>query len=175
MRTAVLAAARRRLAAEGPGTSLRDIANDAGVNLGLLYRHFGTKDDLIRAVFLDTAQAGLAIVDEADSFDVAFERLIESFRTGEPTYPRMLAWMLLSGRAPTDLQTDFPTIARLVELGDEDRRPVLLLALLAMYGWQVFADQLLVALDYDAAEKPALLDELTALLRELAGAPRPAP
>jgi len=168
VRTAVLAAARRRLAAEGPGASLRDIAADADVNLGLLYRHFGTKDELIRAVFLDTARAGLAIVEEAQSFDDAFDRLLDSFRTGEPTYPRMLAWMLLSGRAPTDLQTDFPTLARLVELGDADRRPVLLLALLAMYGWQVFADQLLVALDYDAAEKPAALDALTALLRDVA-------
>ena len=164
----MLAAARRRLAAEGPGASLRDIAADADVNLGLLYRHFGTKDDLIRAVFLDNAESGLTIVEDAATFDEAFERLLDSFRTGEPTYPRMLAWMLLSGRTPTELQSDFPTIERLVALGAGDtpaaRRPVILLVLLAMYGWQVFADQLLVALDYDAAEKPAVLDELVQLL-----------
>ena len=143
---------------------MRDIAGDANVNLGLLHRHFGSKDDLIRAVFLDNAESGLAIVEDATTFDQAFERLLETFRGGEPTYPRMLAWMLLSGRTPTELQSDFPTISRLVELADPERRPVILLVLVAMYGWQVFADQLLVALDYDPAEKPAVLDELVQLL-----------
>jgi TetR/AcrR family transcriptional regulator, repressor for neighboring sulfatase len=167
VRAAVLAAARLRLAAEGPGASLRDIARDADVNLGLLHRHFGAKDDLIRAVFLDNAESGLAIVEGATTFDQAIEALLESFRTGEPTYARMLAWMLLSGRTPTELQSDFPTIARLVELADPDRRPVILLVLLAMYSWQVFADQLLVALDYDAPEKPAVLGELVQLLADV--------
>jgi AcrR family transcriptional regulator len=177
VRAAVLAAARRRLAAEGPGASLRDIARDADVNLGLLYRHFGTKDDLIRAVFRANAEAGLAIVEDAATFDDAFDRLLESFRTGEPSYPRMLAWMLLSGLTPTQLQSEFPTLERLVTLGAErgdDPRPGLLLALLAMYGWQVFADQLLVALGYDAADKPAVLDELTQLLRGAVRSSNPA-
>jgi TetR/AcrR family transcriptional regulator, repressor for neighboring sulfatase len=173
----VLAAARRRLATEGPAASLRDIARDADVNLGLLHRHFGSKDELVRAVFAANAEAGLAIVEQAATFDDAFDRLLESFRTGDATYPRMLAWMLLSGRTPSELQSDFPTLARLVELGDEecagDPRPALLLALLAMYGWQVFADQLLVALDYGPAEKPAVLDRLTQLLRDAVRSPTP--
>jgi TetR/AcrR family transcriptional regulator, repressor for neighboring sulfatase len=181
VRAAVLAAARSRLAAEGPGASLRDIAADADVNLGLLYRHFGTKDDLIRAVFRANAEAGLTIVEDAATFDDAFDRLLDSFRTGEPAYPRMLAWMLLSGLTPRELQSDFPTIERLVALGAgehageraADPRPGLLLALLAMYGWQVFADQLLVALGYDAADKPAVLDELTQLLRDAVRSSKP--
>jgi len=177
VRAAVLVAARSRLAAEGPGASLRDIAADADVNLGLLYRHFGAKDDLIRAVFRANAEAGLIIVEDAATFDDAFDRLLDSFRTGEPAYPRMLAWLLLSGLTPRELQSDFPTIERLVALGTTeagehageraaDPRPGLLLALLAMYGWQVFADQLLVALGYDAGDKPEVLDELTQLLRD---------
>jgi AcrR family transcriptional regulator len=183
VRAAVFTAARRRLAAEGPGVSLRDIAADADVNLGLLYRHFGTKDDLIRAVFRANAEAGLTIVEDAATFDDAFDRLLGSFRTGEPAYPRMLAWMLLSGLTPRELQSDFPTIERLVALGADapggggeraaDPRPGLLLALLAMYGWQVFADQLLVALGYDAADKPAVLDELTQLLRDAVRSSKP--
>jgi AcrR family transcriptional regulator len=185
VRAAVLAAARSRLAAEGPGASLRDIAADADVNLGLLYRHFGTKDDLIRAVFRANAEAGLTIVEDAATFDDAFDRLLDSFRTGEPAYPRMLAWMLLSGLTPRELQSDFPTIERLVALGAgehagehageraSDPRPGLLLALLAMYGWQVFADQLLVALGYDAGDKPEVLDELTQLLRDAVRSSRP--
>jgi AcrR family transcriptional regulator len=172
VRAAVIAAARRRLAAEGPSVPLRDIARDADVNLGLLHRHFGTKDELIRAVFLANAEAGLGIVGDADSFDVALDRLLDSFREDDPTYARMLAWMLLSGRTPEELQSDFPTIARLVELGGDEERPVLLLALLTMYGWQVFADQLLLALGYAPDDKAAVLDELRRVLRDTVKRPR---
>jgi AcrR family transcriptional regulator len=166
VRTAVIAAARRRLAADGPSVSLRDIARDADVNLGLLHRHFGTKDELIRAVFVANARAGLDLVGDATSFDAALDRLLDSFREDDPTYARMLAWMLLSGRTPAELQSDFPTITRLVELGGDEERPVLLLALLAMYGWQVFADQLLLALGYAPDDKPVVLDELRGLLHD---------
>src|SRR6056297_2857157 len=44
---AVLDAADRLFAEQGPGNvSLRAIAQQAGVNYGLVHRHFGTKDDL---------------------------------------------------------------------------------------------------------------------------------
>jgi AcrR family transcriptional regulator len=45
---ALLDAAERLLAHAGPGeVSLRSIARAAGVNHGLVHRHFGTRDDLI--------------------------------------------------------------------------------------------------------------------------------
>jgi AcrR family transcriptional regulator len=46
-RTALLEAARRRFAEHGyDGTSVRDIAADAGVDATLIFRYFGSKQDL---------------------------------------------------------------------------------------------------------------------------------
>ena len=46
----LLLAARDAVAAQGPGVSVREIANRAGVGVTTLYRHFGGKDSLIDAV-----------------------------------------------------------------------------------------------------------------------------
>src|ERR1700753_2127764 len=48
---AVLDAAIELFAERGPaGTPIRDLATRSGVNHGLCYRHFGTKDQLVAAV-----------------------------------------------------------------------------------------------------------------------------
>ena len=41
---------------------MRDIAADAGVNLGLIHRHFGNKDDLLQAVLDTQRRAGVDLV-----------------------------------------------------------------------------------------------------------------
>ena len=49
----LLDAARARFAKEGPDASLDDIARDAGVGSGTLYRHFPTRVALLEAVYRD--------------------------------------------------------------------------------------------------------------------------
>ena len=49
----LLEAARARFAKEGPDASLDDIARDAGVGSGTLYRHFPTRVALLEAVYRD--------------------------------------------------------------------------------------------------------------------------
>jgi AcrR family transcriptional regulator len=47
----ILDAAERLFAAHGfAGTSLRAVTKEAGVNLAAVHYHFGTKEDLLRAV-----------------------------------------------------------------------------------------------------------------------------
>ena len=48
---AVLDAARTLIAEQGPGVTLRDIAEHTGVNFGLIYQYVGTKDQLVREVY----------------------------------------------------------------------------------------------------------------------------
>ncbi|MFF4616110.1 TetR/AcrR family transcriptional regulator [Nonomuraea jabiensis] len=48
-RERLLQAASRAFAREGPGTSLKGIAKEAGVGIGTLYRHFPTRESLIEA------------------------------------------------------------------------------------------------------------------------------
>jgi AcrR family transcriptional regulator len=155
VRAAILAAARRRFATQGPSASTRDIAADANVNLGLLHRHFGTKDELIRAVFADAAGRGYASAGAAATFDEALERTFTGTFDGDDTYARMLAGVLLAGRHPRELQDEFPTMGRLLELGGPDSRRRLLLTMLVAFGWQVFADFLVDALGYASREEAA--------------------
>jgi AcrR family transcriptional regulator len=49
-RSKILAAARDQISAHGPEVGMSEIAGDAGVAVGTLYRHFPTKSDLVAAV-----------------------------------------------------------------------------------------------------------------------------
>ncbi len=52
-REKILAAAKTAFAEAGMGTQMDDVARRAGVGVGTLYRHFPTKDDLLRALVAD--------------------------------------------------------------------------------------------------------------------------
>jgi AcrR family transcriptional regulator len=64
-RAKVLAAARRQLAEHGLDTQIEEIAREAGVGVGTVYRHFPTKEALFEALAQDK-----------------FERLAEAAREG---------------------------------------------------------------------------------------------
>jgi AcrR family transcriptional regulator len=49
-RARILEAANRQIMARGPEAPMEAIAEDAGVAVGTLYRHFPTKQDLVKAV-----------------------------------------------------------------------------------------------------------------------------
>lgn len=165
----MIAAARHRFATEGLTASLRDIAQDAEVNLGLVHRHFGSKDALIRAVFADAAESGRRLIASAPSFDVAFDALLHSVENGDDAYSRMLALMLLGGVDPHELQEQFPTITRLRELGGEERRDVVALGLLATLAWPVFREHVALAAGYDAPSEA--FAALAGVLQRLAAGP----
>ena len=60
-RGSLLAAAKRLFAAQGyDGTSVKQIADLAGVNVSLVSYHFGGKENLYRAILLDFGQERLA-------------------------------------------------------------------------------------------------------------------
>src|SRR5262245_25725199 len=66
--TAVLDAATALFAARGPASvSVRDIASAARINHALVHRHFGSKQDMLRAVLERAAQEMAAISMEETS------------------------------------------------------------------------------------------------------------
>src|SRR5712675_1407135 len=81
-RDKLLAAAQREFAAHGVDASLEQIARDAGVAIGTLYRHFPSRLDLLMAAFtprlqefLDGADRALQIDDPWDAFVEYLENL----------------------------------------------------------------------------------------------------
>lgn len=80
-RRRILAAAREAFTRSGANASLDDIAKQAGVGPGTLYRHFPTRDALLEAVY----QA------EVDKLAAAAAGLARTM----PPLPALRAWMLL--------------------------------------------------------------------------------
>jgi AcrR family transcriptional regulator len=72
-REKVLAASRRQFARCGLEAQIDEIARDAGVGVGTVYRHFPTKEDLLQALadarFEGLAQAGREALEVEDPWD----------------------------------------------------------------------------------------------------------
>ena len=183
VRAAVLEAAARRFAAEGPDASLRDIADDAGVNLGLIHRHLGNKDDLMRAVLASEIERGVGTIEEAGDVASALRRLFLG-AVSDGRYIRIVAWLLLHDPTQLRHQDRFPGHAGPAIAGRRWRRPRprsargrrrparagdgpfpaaaderdagLMVAMAAIFGWTVFGPQLRAAFGHEATDRAAL-------------------
>src|SRR6202167_5114535 len=80
-RERILEIAKEAFTRSGADTSLDDIARDAGVGPGTLYRHFPTRDALIEAVYWT----------EVEKLAAAERRFAEAM----PPIEALRAWMLL--------------------------------------------------------------------------------
>lgn len=165
IRAAVIEAAARRFAAEGPDASLRDIADDAGVNLGLIHRHIGNKDELLRAVLASEIEGGVGFIEESGDAATALRRLFEG-AANNGRYVRIIAWLLLQNPARLTHQDRYPGMQALRALaaGDNDVDPELMIAMAAIYGWTVFGPQLRAAFGYDRGDSNELVPDLAAVV-----------
>jgi AcrR family transcriptional regulator len=112
-REALLRAAVERFALRGPSaTSVRDIARHAGINPGLIHRHFGSKD----ALLADALERGLsdlfppALAGEGFDFD-AMSSLLHHASHGS----RLVARTLVDDIEITTVRRRFPVLRRLLE------------------------------------------------------------
>jgi AcrR family transcriptional regulator len=80
-RERIIEVAKEAFTRSGANASLDDIANDAGVGAGTLYRHFPTRDALIEAVYRT----------EVEKLAAAERKFAESM----PPIEALRAWMLL--------------------------------------------------------------------------------
>ena len=65
-RALLVDAARPAFAEHGFGAALEGVARDAGVGIATLYRHFPTRADLVKAVYVDELDA--LVLDELEDF-----------------------------------------------------------------------------------------------------------
>ena len=80
-RERILEVAKRAFTRSGADTSLDDIAKQAGVGPGTLYRHFPTREELLKAVYRN----------ELESLATAQEKFAETM----PPVEALRAWLLL--------------------------------------------------------------------------------
>ena len=106
----MIEAATELFAERGPAAvSLREVANAADVNLGLIHRHIGSKTDLLVAVL--EARPGMSAADQFQSPED-----IAAFLLGAgdepPAYTLILLRAALDGYDLTALGVEFPLMAR---------------------------------------------------------------
>src|ERR1700756_4377052 len=105
---AILDAATDLFAERGPAaTSIRDIASLSKVNHGLVFRHFGTKEQLVGAV-LDHLGANLTDLLRSNAQADVLERALDR-------QMRVMARTLLDGYPAAHLQKRFPNVAPLLD------------------------------------------------------------
>ncbi len=172
MRRSVLRAARHHFARSGTRASLRDIADTAGVNVGLIHRHFGRKDRLLREVIdhtLDTSSRHIA----AHDTDAVRRMFLDA--TEQTDFVRMIAWLALE-RGPDGVSplADAPqrTIAQVRGTsGGADRDARLMTALTVLYGWSLFSREMLSAFDIGEDRRAEFEQRIADLLAELTRPP----
>jgi AcrR family transcriptional regulator len=158
---AVLAAAAELFAERGPAaTSVRDIAARSSVNHGLVYRHFGTKEQLVAAVLdhlSDEVAATAATAAGADTLDAAVER-----------HWRVIARAILDGYPVGQLQHQFPYVSMLVERAqphhpdDVSARLAVGNAVALELGWRLFEPFVRAATATRDVPSPRLRDAIKA-------------
>ena len=119
VRAALIEAAARCFAERGiNATPIRDIASRAKVNHGLIHRHFGGKDGLLRALLAQLSEEVNRTLDErfADGLPPPRELIPLIFGGTERVglHWRVVERALLEGLSPEALQSDFPVFRRLV-------------------------------------------------------------
>jgi TetR/AcrR family transcriptional regulator, repressor for neighboring sulfatase len=181
-REALLRAATALFAERGPAAvSTREIAAAAGVNNGLIHRHFTTKDTLLREALARLAADIAAAEDTADTDGAKLLRFLDA--TAErASYWKLLARCILDGKSPEELQGDFPTVRRIVGLlehlqaagavdGTRDPRSLATLFIAMALGWFVFEPWLVQAVGVDDRDRGVLRRELRATAMALLGLP----
>jgi AcrR family transcriptional regulator len=76
-RAKVIAAARRQFSKRGLDTQVDEIARDAGVGVGTVYRHFPTKDALLEALAQDKFEALAEVTREALALEDPWQGFVD--------------------------------------------------------------------------------------------------
>ncbi len=114
---ALLKAAIKLFAKRGPAqVSVREIAQAAGVNHGLVHRHFGSKAQLVQqaqALLAQKIAKSLGPQRPDETLAELLPGLLEATQK-TPQYWRILAYTSLESASPQKTQLDYPVVKRLL-------------------------------------------------------------
>lgn len=168
---AVRSATAELLAERGPrDISVRDVAERANVNHALVHRHFGTKDDLFRAVISELSAEIAAAISRQD-VATALRQL-----QAQPAYWRIMARAVLDAPQVLEPGRTSAASAVLAMLGgadevDDPTRTAAAAAGCLVLGWIVFGAHLstVLAVADDELLEAAVADAVGRLLAQRVG------
>jgi TetR/AcrR family transcriptional regulator, repressor for neighboring sulfatase len=187
----ILQAAVELMAERSPSeVSLREIAERAGVNYGMIHRHYGTKERLLVEIFQLFTDYGADHIRASATIDEAIER---TFTIDAGGFARILAWVALDGVAPERTFADTSGMAVFQSLIEQrwaagdgppaarperfDPRVVSSVVMLLITVWEFYAPYMQQVDDFGDRDLADVKVEVLELLRTLvaATAPEPAP
>ena len=136
------------------------------MNLGLIHRHIGNKDDLLSAVLEEGLHHGSAQVGAGDDAGDAIRRMLTG-AVANPDFSRLLVWLALDPDAVSRPLVD--ASARPARAVSRMTAPPpagtlhLALAMTAIYAWPVLREQILDVLEVGADER----DDVDARMADL--------
>lgn len=147
--------------AQGPAAlTMRGIAARAGVNYGLVHRHFGTKEAVIRAAMEQVVMRSREFVRDSQDMRQAIDEVLPR-STG--AHARLLAWATLQYVLDDVLPENDVFLERLRELGldldtdDPDESVARAGSVIAMlYGWRLFGPYLARGLGLEHLDRATL-------------------
>jgi len=158
IKAALLAAADYLFGKTGPdAVSNRDIAAQAGLIQPLIFRYFGSKDELIRQVL--RRHVGIFRNASSEHTPRAVAGAMFNVMAENPAFMRVLAFLQLNGHPPEAYLTKEGGIANLAhaldeDMGDDARLEAAILSS-QMMGWLLFEPFLLYSSDYRGDPKVA--------------------
>ena len=177
VRRAVLDSAATLFALRGvDGVSLRDIADDADVNLGLIRRYVGSREDLIKEVF---EYVSIQLADSVEEHPLAGQGFEPDTVMGK--WVRIAASLSLSGRTlpgpghVNPVKAMAHTLSVGYEASDEAARLRAAQIVAVALGWRIFEDYLIEAAELSATPLEQLRDELARTARRIGATPWPSP
>ncbi|MBL7489956.1 helix-turn-helix transcriptional regulator [Frankia sp. AgB1.9] len=160
VREALLEAAQRLIAEQGPANvRLREVADAARVNFGLVYQYLGTKEDLLHEVYQRVAARSAGRFEHVE----ALTDVVDIFLTiADDSIGRIMGWVALEGGYSADVFGPSPALSQVAgivardarahgnEVPDEEARVFAAFLQLVALGWRLFRPIGLSIADVDA-------------------------
>lgn len=148
MREALLESAQRLIAEQGPSrVRLREIAESAGVNFGLVYQYLGTREDLLHAVYQRVSARSATRLEHIDQLTDT----ISLFMTlPDDSIGRIMGWAALEGDYPAGVFGHSPALDQVASMmirearqdgramPEEEARVLAAFIQVVALGWRLF-------------------------------------
>lgn len=177
-RGAILLAAAELFVDRGPSqVSLREVADSAGVNYGLIHHYFRTKEALLASLFGLLAKYGLTFIEKAPNATAATEAL---FQVDAGRVAEMLAHIAIEGTDPSKVFTDTSSLRAYAQLIDDgwheaapnetrqlDPRVVAGFVMLNVMVWDFYAPYIRVLAGLEDRDPTDVRTEVLALMQHI--------